>query len=230
MHFPDGRPGLAPALCRIVRVGSVTLLLGVAVMLASCVSFSPFLIREAELPEDWPKLTPVGEVRVQEYPDCRAAVVTSERAGGGTDEMFNVLFRHIKSEGIPMTAPVDMGFSRDDVAAGPRNMAFLYRSPRQGKTGTRGRVEVMDVPRATFVSLGMRGSYRPAHIDRHVARLKSWLDAHPEWRAIGPPRYLGYNSPFVPPLLRYGEVQIPVARVTENTAGPSADTRAPSVP
>ena len=30
---------------------------------------------------------------------------------------------------------------------------------------------------------------------------------------VGPPRYLAYNSPFVPGFLKFGEVQLPVANI-----------------
>lgn len=179
-------------------------------MLASCVSFSPFMIREAALPQGWPERTPVGEVRIQTYPAHRAAIVTADQAGGGMDKMHGVLFRHIKDKGFPMTAPVDMSYAPGNVAAGPTSMAFMYRSTQQGSIGTDGQVQVMDLEPATFASLGVRGGYRSGDIAAHVAKLKAWLDEHDEWRPIGPPRYLGYNSPFVPAFMRYGEVQIPV--------------------
>jgi hypothetical protein len=197
---------------RVFKFGSLVLGVGAAIMLASCVSFSPFMIREAALPEHWPDLTPVGAARIQTYPAYRAASVTVEQAGGGMDRMHAVLFRHIQDNRIPMTAPVDMGYAAGDVAAGPTRMAFLYRSSEQGTTGADGDVQVADMAPGTFASLGVRGGYRSEWIASQVAKLNAWLDAHQAWRAAGPPRYLGYNSPFVPAFLRYGEVQIPVER------------------
>lgn len=195
---------------RIVKIGMGVLLIGVTAVLFSCVSFSPFMIREAALPEKWPKLTPVGEVRVQTYPLYRAASISVEQADGGMGAMHKVLFRHIRDQGIPMTAPVDMTYAASEVGAGPTSMAFLYRSPQQGSTTAHGNVQVRDVEPNTFVSLGVRGGYRSDWIASQVARLRNWLGARDEWRVTGPPRYLGYNSPFVPAFMRYGEVQIPV--------------------
>lgn len=40
--------------------------------------------------------------------------------------------------------------------------------------------------------------------------LRQWLDQNQQWDGSGEARYLGYNSPFVPSFLRYGEVQIPI--------------------
>jgi hypothetical protein len=195
---------------RLIKIGLGVVLMGAVSMLASCVSFSPFRISEAALPQDWPELTPVGEIRIQAYPVYRAASVTADQAGSEMEQMFGVLFRHIKDEGIAMTAPVDMGYANGEMAAGPTDMAFLYRSTQQGTLGADGDVQVRDVDPATFVSLGVRGGYEPTRIAPEVEKLMAWLAEHPEWQACGPPRYLGYNSPFVPAFMRYGEVQVPV--------------------
>ena len=205
---------------RFIKIGIAVFLVGVAVMLTSCVSFSPFMIREAALPAGWPERTPVGEIRIQTYPAYRAATVTAEQAGGGMDKMHGALFGHIKNKGISMTAPVDMSYPAEDVAAGPVSMAFMYRSTQQGAVGADGRVLVADVQPATFVSMGVRGGYRSDHIAAQVTKLTAWLEQQDDWRPAGPPRYLGYNSPFVPAFMRYGEVQIPVQ--TADT--PSAPT------
>jgi hypothetical protein len=208
---------------RVIKIGSGLLASVAVVFVAGCVSFSPFMIREAALPEDWPELTPVGETRIQTYPESRAATVTAEQAGGGMGEMHGVLFKHIKSEGIPMTAPVGMGYEAENVASGPTRMAFMYRSPQQGSTGLVGNVQVLDVKSGAFASLGVRGGYSADWISSQVAKLRAWLEAQDQWRAIGPPRYLGYNSPFVPAFLRYGEVQIPVEQAGAGATGESSN-------
>jgi hypothetical protein len=59
--------------------------------------------------------------------------------------------------------------------------------------------------------LGVRGSYREERFADFTAKLEAWLLTHPEWVAAGPPRTLAYNSPFVPGVLKYAEVQIPIA-------------------
>ena len=46
-----------------------------------------------------------------------------------------------------------------------------------------------------------------------LEKLEAWMAANPgRLRAVGPPRYLAYNSPFVPGFLKFGEVQLPVER------------------
>jgi len=74
------------------------------------------------------------------------------------------------------------------------------------------------------VSIGVRGNYTDHRFTEALGRLTKWLDANrDEFRVVGPPRYLGYNSPFVLGFLRYGEVQLPVDRV--NTVNLPASSR-----
>jgi hypothetical protein len=172
----------------------------------------PWTVRSAPLPEGWPALTPVGLIRVQRYPAYRAAVVeqvsdSQARASRRQNSMFMKLFRHIESNDIAMTAPVEMEYADDGMSA----MAFLYRTSDLGAPGSDGAVEVRDLPARMHVSIGVRGSYSDRRFDEALAELEAWLAEEGRvWVAAGPPRYLGYNSPFVPPPMRYGEVQIPV--------------------
>ena len=172
-------------------------------------------------PEGWPELTPVGEVEIREYPTYRAAVVSEKDGRSGTTPMFRALFQHISTNDIPMTSPVDMtyGTGGSDRMSG---MAFLYRTPELGPVGTDGVVRVEDVPPRAYASTGMRGSYSDAHHREGLGRVEAWIAAQPGWKADGPSRYLGYNSPFVPWFMRYGEVQVPVIPVSPpaTTSGP----------
>jgi len=169
----------------------------------------------APVPEGWPEMTPIGKVEVKDYPVYRAAVVERvELREGGMGSMFSTLFNHIKREDIAMTAPVDMGY--EDSGDGPRmmSMAFLYRSTDLGAVGEDGVVRVEDLEARTYASVGVRGDYTDANFREGLAILQEWLNDNAEWRADGPPRYLGYNGPFVVAAARYGEVQVPVVRVT----------------
>jgi hypothetical protein len=54
--------------------------------------------------------------------------------------------------------------------------------------------------------------------------LRGFVDqfaVHPEWVAAGPPRTLAYNSPFVPGVLKYAEVQIPVVAAPKPAPKPT---------
>ncbi|MFM7206441.1 MAG: heme-binding protein [Planctomycetaceae bacterium] len=175
----------------------------------------PMMISEAKLPAGFPGPGPVGEVIVKTYPAHRLARVRG--SGGGNDGSFMKLFRHIERNEIAMTAPVEMEMAEGEGeggAAGTASMAFLYGSAQTGVPGpdpADPNVLVEDVAETTVVSLGVRGSYREDRFVDFADRLRAWLAEHPEWVAAGPPRTLAYNSPFVPGVLKYAEVQIPIA-------------------
>ena len=177
----------------------------------------------APLPEGFPPPGPVGEVIIKQYPACRIAITkrTADRSGSG--ELFMPLFRHIESNHIAMSSPVVMTYNTN--AKGKESMAsmaFVYGKPTIGKDGTDGRVTVEDEPPMLVASIGVRGQYTAARFERAEKKVVQWLAAHArEYQADGEARYLAYNSPFVLPWFKYGEVQIPVRRVT-GTAGGSA--------
>lgn len=183
----------------------------------------PFMFREAKMPPGFPEPGPVGTVVVKHYPGYRLARVSeATRPGGTQDSMFMTLFRHIKSNKIAMTAPVEMEYAQPEKAGDSaaedrsggrkvRSMAFLYGDQSLGKPGLDGQVEVLDVEPVTVVSVAVRGDYAPKTYDKAIDEILAFLTANKEqYRQAGPPRVLGYNSPFVPGFLRMGEVQIPV--------------------
>ena len=178
---------------------------------------SPFLIGEAKLPKGFPPPGPVNQVIIKRYPKCRAAVVQAEAVDGAENRMFGSLFNHIKFNHIAMSAPVEMTWSvpeHSDEDARETAMAFIYGDPAIGKVGTNGVVEVVDLPEQTILSVGTRGSYSGKNFAAGLKRLKDWLATHSDaYHVTGPPRFLGYNSPFVPWFLRFGEVQLPIAPV-----------------
>ena len=167
-------------------------------------------VDEAPLPLGFPEPTPVGELRVQRYPAHRLARVPME--GGEDGRAFWRLLRHIQRRDVSMTAPVETTLAED--GRGGRAMAFLYGRPAQGAAGEDGPVEVVDAAPLAAVSLGCRGPEVPEQVARGVEELERWLAARGDaWERAGPPRVLGYNSPFVPAARRYWEVQIPVRAV-----------------
>lgn len=188
----------------------------------------PFMFNEAPLPEGFPPVGPVGQVIVKKYPAYRAAVADAEAlrsADQGT--MFNALFKHIKREKIAMTAPVEMLFPLDDVnqtegnPKKPNAMAFMYRSTAQGQTGederSNGAVVVKDFPAQTVLSVAIRGGYGRSPYLKASEQLRAYFEAHPDqFKVVGPPRVLGYNSPFVPSFLRVSEVQWPVEQTIDD--------------
>ena len=175
----------------------------------------PFMVHEAKLPEGFPKAGPVGEVIVKTYPPCRVATVTgADLPGKGQDRLFMPLFDHIQKEKISMTSPVVMDFApvqADATPLPPVAMSFVYGNEKIGAPGKDGIVKIHDVAAVTVLSVGVRGSYDGANFAKGMGAINQWLANHPKtYEVIGTPRFLGYNSPFVPWFLRFGEVQVPV--------------------
>jgi hypothetical protein len=170
------------------------------------------MVSEAKLPRGFPAPGPVGEVIVKTYPAHRLARTTT--ADGGDNRMFMRLFGHIKRNDIAMTAPVTMDWSGEPAErGGPESMAFLYAEPALGAAGpdpADAAVTVEDVPEALVVSIGMRGGYGENTFRKGAEKLDAWLAEHPEWEPAGPPRMLAYNSPFVPGIVKYCEIQRPI--------------------
>ena len=203
-----------------MRLGYLILIIPL-LLLAGCASNNemkrPFMFKEAKLPAGFPSPGPVGEIIVKEYPAYRMARVHRGEGGvaGGPNVMFRPLFNHIKRNDIPMTAPVEMGYPEQfELGEGASSMAFLYGEPSWGTSGEDvddRRVVIEDVPAMTLLSIGVRGGYTDANFKKALRRLNEWVEQREQQvRVNGPPRYLGYNSPFVLGFLKYGEVQLPV--------------------
>ena len=163
---------------------------------------------EAPLPEGFPELTPVGEIRLQQYPKYRLAKTEMTLLEG---RAFWTLFNHIKEREIAMTAPVEMTYAADEKGTKKTSMSFLYRSTEQGELGTTDKVEVVDVPAQFAISIGIRGNANRERVADAKRRLEAWLQSHSgEYEPSGPLRVMNHNSPFVSESKQYSEVQIPV--------------------
>lgn len=172
-------------------------------------TFKPIV--EASLPDGFPGYTPVGEIEVKHYPAYRKAETSGRVA-------FWTLFGHIKSEGIPMTAPVEMTFQKDGPPVGrEQSMGFLYVNKNTGNAGRKGNVDVIDVPAATVLSIGMRGGRSDSVLVEAEQSLRNWLaENKTRYDQSGAVRVMGYNSPFVPRDRQFFEVQIPIRELSNS--------------
>ena len=161
-------------------------------------------IMEADQPAGFPRITPVGEIELKSYPAYRMVRTTTEGSSG-----FFTLFKHIQSNEIAMTAPVEMTYTAKGDAAKEQTMAFLYGDPTIGETGKSENAEVIDVKPLEVISMGMRGEttdVRVAEARSALVELASQLA--PNRTLFKDTRVLGYNSPGVSNSKRYFEVQI----------------------
>jgi hypothetical protein len=176
--------------------------------LVETLSFRP--LRQAELPKGFPDFQAVDEIELRQYPAYRM-VRTSMK--GGSNRAFWPLFRHIESNGIAMTTPVQMDWQQTGQGDGGRPvlMAFLYGDPQIEPKQTADGVEVVEAPAATVLSIGAIGDDRRERVEQLRARLEAFVAASAgRWQACGPLRTMGYNSPMVSRDRRYFEVQLPI--------------------
>ncbi len=155
---------------------------------------------EANLPKGWPTPGPYNEVSEKTYPAYRAAF-----AENGS---FWTLFRHIKKNSIPMTAPVEMDITTtgENDTLKKSTMAFLYLDQEVGQLGADGKnVVVKDVPSMKALSYTWMG----ARNDAAMKKAKAALDAELTKRGITERDYrlLGYNGPSTPRAKRTHELQ-----------------------
>lgn len=160
-------------------------------------------VNEAALPKDWPMPGPYNEVVEKNYPVYRAA----ETEKGGQTRSFWTLFSHIKSNDIPMTAPVEMKMEEGEGGEMEMTaMGFLYQDNTVGEVGQSGRnVVVKDVPAMTVLSYAWMGP----KTDETIAQAQTLLEAKASALKITIEgfRLLGYNGPSVPKAKRTHELQ-----------------------
>lgn len=164
--------------------------------------------KEADLPKGFPEPSPLGEIQLKHYPSYRLA-----RAFSKNDRAFFMLFNHIKSKKIEMTAPVEMRFDEADQKYQQIDMAFLYGAPDWGKLGDADNgVTVEDIPAMSTVAIGLAGDFDP-NASTYIDALESWLTRNASnYERDGKVRVMGYNSPFVRKSQRFFEIEIPVRK------------------
>ena len=178
-------------------------------------TFRPWL--EAELPQGFPRFTPVHHIEVKTLPEYRMARVSMQDTQRKRDNgAFWKLFSHIKRHDIAMTTPVQLDYS-GNAAVEVASMAFLYGSRQVGLTGqdpSDKSVEVVDLPKQDVVSIGIRGRMSSESVLLGHRALLAWLRLHgDEYRKCGVLRRMGYNSPFISADRAFYELQIPIERI-----------------
>ncbi len=174
----------------------------------------------APLPANFPPPTPTGKIEVKHYPAYRSGTVTYDgQLSQATNAAFEPLYRHISSNNIAMTAPVETryplitwqeGREGKPDERGQAEVSFLYRStdihPQQIAQG----IKVEDHAPMMVVSIGLQGPYTYGSYQQNLEQLRAWLVQHPSYTVAGLPRRFFYDSPFIPDALKRSEVQIPI--------------------
>lgn len=164
---------------------------------------TPAYMNEAPLPKGWPEPGPYNKVTEKKYPVYRMAVTKAR----GSNFAFWRLFRHIKDNDIPMTAPVEMGMKDEEgKALTMSSMGFLYQGQDVGAVGADGaKINVVDIPQAKALSYTWQG----ANNKKAVEKAKNALLTELGKRKLNYSnfRLLGYNGPSVPKDKKTWELQ-----------------------
>ncbi len=187
---------------------------------AIALPFALFAVKKAmsaPLPVGFPAPTTHDTIEVKQYPAYRSGTYTYEgNLSDATSYSFNPLFRHISSNNISMTAPVEARYPiatiDQPIQSGKAKVSFLYNNNEINPQQVSQDIQVEDHAPMLVVSLGVQGAYGYKMYQRDVARLKQWLANHAEYEIAGEPREFLYDSPFTPSPLKRREVQIPIRK------------------
>jgi effector-binding domain-containing protein len=197
-----------------------TILIIVGLIAIPIVGFMAYSAASAPLPDGFPQPTTAGKIEVKHYPAYRSGTYTYKgKLSQAANESFEPLFRHISSNGIGMTAPVEARYPSitleelpngkpDEV--GQAEVSFLYRNEAVQPKQIAEDIKVENHPSVKVVSIGVSGPYTYASYQKNLERLRDWLATHPSYVVAGLPRRFFYDSPFTPDAFKRSEVQIPI--------------------
>lgn len=157
---------------------------------------------EASLPKGWPTPGPFDQVVEKTFPAYKVA----ETKSGSANFAFWRLFKHIKSNDIPMTAPVTMAMDSEEKDSFKMEaMGFVYPSIETASPNIDPKVKVAAVPARKSLVYAWIGP----RTDKKVAQARAALDQKlaAEKKTASQFILLGYNGPSVPKNARTHELQ-----------------------
>ncbi|MEM9451130.1 MAG: heme-binding protein [Cyanobacteria bacterium P01_E01_bin.6] len=199
-----------------MKLNQGLLIVGVVIVSLGAFLFWAYNAASAPLPEGFPPPTPDGKIEIKQYPEYRSATVqVTGNLGSASSRGFSPLFRHISSNDISMTAPVETRYptatlQADGAEQGDATVSFLYRSLDIVPQDVAQDVQIEDIPAMLVVSIGIKGGYRYDIYTRGIQQLQDWLAAHPDYTVAGPPRRFFYDGPYIPDPLKRSDIQIPI--------------------
>lgn len=189
---------------------------------------APFHAHAVDEPE-FQIVEKAGKIEIRQYaPMIVAEVAVDGDMRAASREGFYPLFRYITGNNtqrgkIDMTAPVTRTPVKIDMTApvtrtssqtGEWTIAFVMPADWSMQTlplPNDPSVSLRKIPGELVATIRFAGSGREATHMKKQLELETWLEAA-GYRAIGEPRYAGYNAPGVPGPFRRNEVMIPVAK------------------
>lgn len=166
-----------------------------------------FPLMSSAYEQAFPK-TASGTYEIKTLPAARLiATQTDDPYFEGNNGLFRPLFRYIQANDIAMTTPVEAEMD-------PGVMYFYIGSEVDDAVlKETDQVSVHEIPERTVASFGVRGGYSEDNFEEAMHKLKAWLRKNKEYEAIGEPRGIFWNGPYVPGFFKRFEVHIPVRKV-----------------
>jgi peptide methionine sulfoxide reductase msrA/msrB len=159
--------------------------------------------------EDIYRQTPSGEFEIKIIPAGKMLSAESKAPYFEADNnLFTRLFNYIKTENIPMTAPVEA-----EINPGVMRFHVGVESAAKPHKDTK-EVKVIERPARTVAALGIRGSYSKSNYEEARQQLEDWLNQNPDYEADGQAYMTYWNSPMRPFFLKHAEAQMPVKKRT----------------
>ena len=196
------------------------LLLPLGILAIAAIAFFAYSAAAAPLPQGFPLPTQEGKIEIKQYPAYRCATVSySGELSMAANSAFSPLYRHISSNNISMTAPVETRYPTSTLDAGEMGapnergeakVSFLYRSTDVYPEQIAQNIQVEEIAPMTVVSLGLKGSYDYESYQQSIERLQDWLSQHSEYTVVGSPRRFFYDAPYIPEPLKRSEIQVPI--------------------
>ena len=199
-----------------MKLGQGLLIVGVVAIGVGALFLGAYSAASAPLPEGFPPPTANGAIEIKRYPEYRAATVqVTGNLAEAPSRGFSPLFRHISSNDISMTAPVETRYptttlQEGSTVDGDAAVSFLYRSLDIVPQEVASNVLVEDMPPMTVISIGVRGGYSYDIYTNSIQQLQAWLAEHPDYVVTGAPRRLFYDGPYIPDPLKRSDIQIPI--------------------
>ena len=169
-----------------------------------------------------------GRFEIRRYEPYLTAQVTvkandyRQAANIGFSPLANFIFgSNTSKQKIPMTAPVSAQPQSEMIkmtapvsVSGNEEYIVSFVIPKKYTLDTLPipndrRVVFKENPQQTFAVKNYSGSFSQTNFERHLCKLKKWMQEH-ALKVAGEPVFAGYNPPFTPAFLRHNEILIPV--------------------
>ena len=125
--------------------------------------------------------------------------------------MFRELFDYIQTNEVSMTAPVEGGLDKG-------YMIFYVGDADINKDLINNEAVTIEVlPERQVASISANGSYTKENIQKAEIKLQEWLAQNKDYKVIGEPQGVFWNSPFVPGFMKQFEVHIEVLEIKDKT-------------